>query len=77
VEFPRFSGHSFAFVGELIRTKVVSDAGSGIVYGYGAAKRLTSETTFGRTVGFDYDLAGNRTKVTWPDRCCANHLMIG
>lgn len=47
--------------------KFVNDAGSGVVYGYDGAKRLTSETAFGRTVGFAYDLAGNRTKVIWPD----------
>ncbi len=53
--------------GRPLWAKFVSDAGSGVVYGYGTAKRLTSETTFGRAVGFEYDLAGNRTKVTWPD----------
>jgi RHS repeat-associated protein len=47
--------------------KYVDDNGSGIVYSYGQAKRLTSEATFGRSVGFDYDLASNRTKVIWPD----------
>ena len=45
----------------------MSDTGSGVIYTYGVAKRLTTETTFGRAVGFDYDLAGNRTKVIWPD----------
>ena len=53
--------------GRTLWAKYVSDSGSGVVYGYDSAKRLTSEATFGRTVGFDYDLAGNRVKVTWPD----------
>jgi RHS repeat-associated protein len=53
--------------GRPLWAKFGSDAGSGVVYGYGTAKRLTSETTFGRAVGFEYDLAGNRTQVTWPD----------
>jgi RHS repeat-associated protein len=53
--------------GRPLWAKFVSDAGSGVVYGYDGAKRLTSETAFGRAVGFDYDLAGNRTKVIWPD----------
>jgi RHS repeat-associated protein len=53
--------------GRPLWAKFVSDSGSGVVYGYDGAKRLTSETAFGRAVGFDYDLAGNRTKVIWPD----------
>lgn len=32
--------------------KYVDDNGSGVVYSYGQAKRLTSEATFGRSVGF-------------------------
>ena len=53
--------------GRPLWAKFVSDAGSGVVYGYGTARRLTSETSFGRAVTFDYDVAGNRTKVIWPD----------
>ena len=40
---------------------------TGVVYGYDSAKRLTSETQYGRAMTFGYDLAGNRTQVTWPD----------
>jgi RHS repeat-associated protein len=47
--------------------KFVDDNGSGVIYSYGTAKRLTSESTFGRSVTFDYDVASNRTKVLWPD----------
>ncbi len=53
--------------GRPLWAKFVSDGGSGVVYGYGTAKRLMSEATFGRSIGFDYDAAGNRTKVIWPD----------
>jgi RHS repeat-associated protein len=42
-------------------------SGTGIDYGYDTAKRLTSETSFGRTMAFSYDAAFNRTQVTWPD----------
>ncbi|KRA66169.1 hypothetical protein ASD79_02490 [Caulobacter sp. Root655] len=41
--------------------------GSGIIYGYDTAGRLTSEKSYGRELKFEYDAAGNRTKVTWPD----------
>lgn len=41
--------------------------GQGIDYGYDTAKRLTSETSFGRTLGFNYDLSGNRRRLTYPD----------
>jgi len=53
--------------GRPLWARYASDSGSGVIYGYDSAKRLTSEATFGRTVGFDYDLAGNRTKIIWPD----------
>jgi RHS repeat-associated protein len=41
--------------------------GSGIDYGYDGAKRLSSETSYGRVVGFGYDIASNRTRLTFPD----------
>jgi RHS repeat-associated protein len=44
-----------------------SAAGTGVDYGYDTAKRLTSETTFGRPMSFGLDAAGNRTSLTWPD----------
>jgi len=53
--------------GRPLWAKFVSDAGSGVVYGYDVIKRLNSENAFGRNVTFDYDLGGNRTKVIWPD----------
>ncbi|MDO9222491.1 MAG: RHS repeat domain-containing protein [Caulobacter sp.] len=45
-----------------------SAGGSGIVWGCDSAGRNTSESTFGKTMAYQYDLAGNRTRVTWPDR---------
>ncbi len=53
--------------GRPLWARFVSDSGSGVIYGYGTAKRLVSEATFGRSVAFDYDVASNRTKVIWPD----------
>ena len=44
-----------------------STGGQGVIYGFDSAKRVTSEAAFGRTLGYQYDVAGNRTRVTWPD----------
>ena len=44
-----------------------SPQGQGIDYGYDVARRLASETSFGRAVGFLYDDVGNRTRLTYPD----------
>ena len=38
-----------------------------MTYAYDTAGRLTSETTFGRALSFQYDIASNRTRITWPD----------
>ena len=32
-----------------------------------SAGRLATETAYGRALSYQYDLAGNRTRVTWPD----------
>lgn len=42
-------------------------SGAGIVLGFDSAKRMTSEETFGKAMTYEYDLAGNRTRVTWFD----------
>ena len=44
-----------------------SPQGQGIDYGYDVARRLASETSFGRAVGFLYDDVGNRIRLTYPD----------
>ncbi|MBW8891036.1 MAG: hypothetical protein JF617_02290 [Burkholderiales bacterium] len=45
--------------------------GPGIHYDYDTAGRLTSEKSYGRELKFEYDAAGNRTKVAWPDTAYA------
>jgi YD repeat-containing protein len=47
--------------------RFASAGGSGIDYAYDMAGRLTSETTFGKAMAFQYDAASNRTRVTWAD----------
>jgi RHS repeat-associated protein len=50
-----------------------SAAGTGVDYGYDTARRLTSETTFGRTMTIGLDAAGNRTRLAWPDTQHVNY----
>ena len=45
----------------------VSAAGSGVDYAYDTALRLHTESTFGRTLTYDWDGDGNRIRVTYPD----------
>jgi RHS repeat-associated protein len=51
----------------VLSARFVSTSGSGVIAAYDKAGRMTSEATFGRTLAYAYDPAGNRTKVTWPD----------
>jgi RHS repeat-associated protein len=44
-----------------------NDTGPGIDYGYDTARRLTSETSFGRALAYQYDKNNNRTRLTYPD----------
>jgi RHS repeat-associated protein len=58
---------NYDLAGRPMWKRFVSATGQGIDYGYDTAKRLASETTFGRTLSFQYDLANNRTRLTYPD----------
>src|SRR6185436_15890239 len=44
-----------------------TSSNSGVDYCYDQAGRLTSETSYGRRLQFQYDNASNRTRVTFPD----------
>jgi RHS repeat-associated protein len=44
-----------------------ANASTSVAYGYDNASRLLTETTSGRLLSFQYDAAGNRTRITWPD----------
>jgi RHS repeat-associated protein len=43
-----------------------SPGGQGVDYGYDELGRLARETSYGRTLSYQYDLANNRTRVSWP-----------
>lgn len=57
----------YDLAGRRLSSRFVSTGGSGITYGYDTAGRLTSETSFGRALNFQYDIGSNRTRLTWPD----------
>jgi RHS repeat-associated protein len=44
-----------------------STSGDGVVSTYDAWGNVRTETTYGRTMSYEYDAAGNRSRVTWPD----------
>ena len=54
-----------------------STAGSGVDYAYDSAKRVISESTFGQTLQFQYDLSGNRTRLTFADGHYLQHDFDG
>ncbi len=57
----------YDLLGRLLYSHYVSSGGSGVDYSYDALGRHTTETSYGRTLSFQYDLAGNRTRLTYPD----------
>jgi RHS repeat-associated protein len=58
---------SYDLLGRLVYARFASAGGQGVSFVHDIFGRLTSETTSGRTLGYQYDVAGNRTRVTWPD----------
>ncbi len=54
-------------------TNIASSQGAVVAYGFDTAKWLTSETntilalTGAKAIAYQYDQAGNRTRLTWPD----------
>lgn len=58
---------TYDLAGRPLSLRFGSYGGQGVVYAYDTAGRQKSESTFGRTIYSDYDLASNRTKVAWGD----------
>ncbi len=50
-----------------------STSGAGVSATYDALSRELTETSGGLTMTFAYDLAGNRTRITWPDTFYAGY----
>ena len=49
------------------QTSAAISAGTSVGIVYDKAGRVTSTAASGRTVSYQYDPAGNRTRITWPD----------
>lgn len=63
--------YGYDLLGDLLYASYGSPGGYGVSFTYDALQRKTSETSTGvgysRTMSSGYDLAGNRTRLTWPD----------
>jgi len=51
-----------------------SSGGANVVATYDALGRMLTETTDGQQLSYKYDLAGNRTRLTWPDAMFMDYL---
>jgi len=59
--------------GRVISALFGSPSGTGIVQGYDGLGRVTSRTINGRVVGYAYDAASRRTRLTYPDGYFVNY----
>jgi YD repeat-containing protein len=59
--------------GRVLSMRFNNTVGNDIVLTYDTAGRMLSEATFGRAMSYQYDAAGNRTRVTWPDTVYAQY----
>jgi RHS repeat-associated protein len=59
--------YTYDLQNRLLSTLSGSPTGSGIVLTYDSLGRLSTRTVYGRQIGYTYDAAGNRTKITHPD----------
>lgn len=60
-----YSGYDL--LGNQLYAHYSSMGGAGIDYTWDALGRKLTETSYGRAVSSQYDLNGNRTRLTWPD----------
>jgi RHS repeat-associated protein len=58
---------AYDLIGNLLSAHYSSVGGSGVDYSYDALGNKLTETSYGRTVSSQYDVAGNRTLLTYPD----------
>lgn len=58
---------TYDLLGRRLSARHGSANGQGILYTYDDLSRLTHETAYGRTITHQFDLAGNRTRLTFPD----------
>jgi len=66
-----FSGYDL--LNRLTYANYSSTSGTGISYTYDALNRVTGETAPTGTMSYQYDLAGDLTRITWPDAFYAGY----
>ena len=75
---PTWSGQNVFYSYDLLNRQTSANYGSptgaGASYAYDALSRKTGETAGGRTISSQYDLAGDRTQITWPDSFYVNYV---
>lgn len=59
--------YAYDNLGQMLSARHGSTAGSGVILAYDALSRLTSETTSGQAVSYQYDAGSRRTRITHPD----------
>ena len=67
--------YGYDLLGRSLYANFGSASGPGVSSTWDALGRRTSTTNAGKTLSYAYDLAGNRTRVTWPDTG-ANALFV-
>ena len=67
--------YGYDLLGRGLYANYGSTSGPGVSSTWDALGRRTSTTASGRTLANQYDLAGNRTRITWPDTG-ANALFV-
>jgi RHS repeat-associated protein len=77
-EPPSWSGQNVFYSYDLLNRTISADFGSvggtGVAYTYDALSRKTSETAGSHTLSSQYDSAGDRTQITWPDSFYVNYV---
>ncbi|HEY2707548.1 MAG TPA: hypothetical protein VGI95_05790, partial [Caulobacteraceae bacterium] len=75
---PSWSGQNVFYGYDLLSrvtfANYVSTTGTGVSFAYDALSRKTTETSAGFTMGSQYDAAGDRTRITWPDGFYASYV---
>ncbi|GAM96817.1 wall associated protein [alpha proteobacterium U9-1i] len=70
-----YSGYDL--LGRIQYARFGSTSGQGVSYAYDPLGRVTSAEAFGRTLAYQYDNAGNRTRITWPDSFYVQYVYDG
>jgi len=65
--------YDYDLLGRLLSSRFGSTSGDGVINTYDKAGRVLSATSFGRTISYEYDVAGRRIRITHPDQYWASY----